>query len=187
MSVALSVITIYKAFKKYVNTEKISLDFLFEDMLKYARIYQKLLNGKSGLNCKRLDDCMYRLNRLEITVTEPFFMEILRLNQDGEKISAEDLVQVFQITENYLFRRNICDVPTNALNKIFLNLNREIIRYDNSTNNYVDKFVYALLSKKVEDFRMIKNFHMHLPTKLFIRCGEDIRPIFLNALKITVH
>lgn len=143
-----TVSTIYKAFKKYVNTEKISLDFLFEDMLKYARIYQKLLNGKSGLNCKRLDDCMYRLNRLEITVTEPFFMEILRLNQDGEKISAEDLVQVFQITENYLFRRNICDVPTNALNKIFLNLNREIIRYDNSTNNYVDKFVYALLSKK---------------------------------------
>lgn len=143
-----TVSTVYKAFKKYVNTEKISLDFLLEDMLKYARIYQKLLNGESGLGCKRLDDCMYRLNRLEITVTEPFFMEILRLNQDGEKISVEDLVQIFQITENYLFRRNICDVPTNALNKIFLNLNREIIRYDNSTNNYVDKFVYALLSKK---------------------------------------
>ena len=139
---------VYQAFKKYVEAEKIPLDSLLEDMRKYARIYQKLMTGKSGLHSQKLDDCMYRLNRLEITVTEPFFMEILRLNQDGEKLSVEDLTQIFLITENYLFRRNICDVPTNALNKVFLNLNREVIRYDNSTNDYVQKFIYALLSKK---------------------------------------
>lgn len=139
---------VYQAFKKYVEAEKIPLDSLLEDMRKYARIYQKLMTGKSGLHSQRLDDCMYRLNRLEITVTEPFFMEILRLNQDGEKLSVDDLTQIFLITENYLFRRNICDVPTNALNKVFLNLNREVIRYDNSTNDYVQKFIYALLSKK---------------------------------------
>lgn len=139
---------IYQAFKKYVEAEKIPLDSLLEDMRKYARIYQKLMIGKSGLHSQKLDDCMYRLNRLEITVTEPFFMEIFRLNQDGEKLSVDDLTQIFLITENYLFRRKICDVPTNALNKVFLNLNREVIRYDNSTNDYVQKFIYALLSKK---------------------------------------
>ena len=139
---------VYQAFKKYVEAEKIPLDSLLEDMRKYARIYQKLMTGKSGLHSQKLDDCMYRLNRLEITVTEPFFMEIFRLNQDGEKLSVDDLTQIFLITENYLFRRNICDVPTNALNKVFLNLNREVIRYDNSTNDYVQKFIYALLSKK---------------------------------------
>ena len=52
------------------------------------------------------------------------------------------------ITENFLFRRNICEVPTNALNKIFLNLNKEILRYDNTADNYVQKFIYALLSRK---------------------------------------
>lgn len=139
---------VYQAFKKYVETERIPLDSLLDDMKKYARIYQKLMTGKSGLNNQKLDDCMYRLHRLEITVTEPFFMEILRLNQDGQKLSVDDLTQIFLITENYLFRRNICDVPTNALNKVFLNLNREVIRYDNSTNDYVNKFIYALLSKK---------------------------------------
>ena len=56
--------------------------------------------------------------------------------------------EVFLITENYLFRRNICEVPTNALNKIFLTLNKEILRYDNTTDIYVQKFIYALLSKK---------------------------------------
>lgn len=54
-------------------------------------------------------------------------MEVLRLHQD-EKLTTEDVLRIFLITENYLFRRNICEVPTNALNKIFLNLNKEIIR-----------------------------------------------------------
>lgn len=139
---------VYKAFKKYVEFERIPLDSILGDMKKYARIYQKLMTGKNGLHNQKLDDCMYRLKRLEITVTEPFFMEILRLNQDGEKLTVDDLTQIFLITENYLFRRNICDVPTNALNKVFLNLNREVIHYDTSTNDYVNKFIYTLLSKK---------------------------------------
>lgn len=77
----------------------------------------------------------------------PFFMEVLRLIQD-QKITADDALRVFEITENYLFRRNICEVPTNALNKIFLNLNKDIYRYDNTPDGYVEKFIYALLSKK---------------------------------------
>lgn len=85
--------------------------------------------------------------RLEIVVTRPFLMEVLRLHQDG-KLANDDVLRIFLITENYLFRRNICELPTNALNKIFLNLNKEIIRYDNTADDYVSKFIYALLSKK---------------------------------------
>ena len=85
--------------------------------------------------------------RLEIVVTRPFLMEVLRLHQDG-KLTTDDVLRIFLITENYLFRRNICEVPTNALNKIFLYLNKEIIRYDNTADDYVSKFIYALLSKK---------------------------------------
>ena len=139
---------VYQAFKTYVETEKIPLDELLKDMLLYARIYCKLLQGNSGFGCPALDDCMDRLKRLEITVTAPFFMEIFRLHQDGEQLSVEDLTRIFQITESYLFRRNICDAPTNALNKVFLNLNREVLRYDKTTYNYVNKFAYVLLSKK---------------------------------------
>jgi Protein of unknown function (DUF1524). len=74
-------------------------------------------------------------------------MEVFRLNQE-QKLSDKEVLQIFEIIENYLFRRNICEVPTNALNKIFLNLNKEIYRYDNTPNGYVDKMIYALLSKK---------------------------------------
>ena len=128
---------------------------MLADLLRYARYYEKLLTCKSKLHdpCKnalvekKLDDCLYRVKRLEIVVTRPFFMEVLRLNHD-DKLSDEDVLKIFLMTESYLFRRNICDVPTSSLNKIFLTLNREILRYDNKADNYVEKLAYALQAKK---------------------------------------
>lgn len=138
---------VYHEFKTYTQSLNLTIDELLEDILKYARLYEKLLTSKSGLNNERLDNCLYRLNRLEIVVPRPFLLEVLRLNQDG-KITTDDVTEIFIIVENYLFRRNICEVPTNALNKVFKNLNREIIRYDNTANDYLSKFIYALTSKK---------------------------------------
>lgn len=139
--------TVYHAFKVYAEDAQLPVETLLEDLLKYARLFEKLQTCRSGLEEKRLDDCLYRMARLEITVTRPFLMEVLRLNQDG-KLSAEAVCNIFEITENYLFRRNVCEVPTNALNKVFLTLNKEILRYDNTADNYVDKFIYALRAKR---------------------------------------
>jgi len=138
---------VYRAFKVFAEKAQIPVEALLDDLRRYARFFEKLRICKSGLNDKKLDDCLYRMARLEIVVTRPFLMEVLRLNQDG-KLLVDDVLRIFLITENYLFRRNICEVPTNALNKIFLNLNKEILSYDNTADNYVQKFIYALLSKK---------------------------------------
>ena len=142
-----TVSNVYREFKKYAEEAELPIETLLSDMLRYARYYERLLICRGGLNCRELDDCLYRLKRLEIVVTRPFFMEVFRLNQE-QKLSVKEVLQIFEITENYLFRRNICEVPTNALNKIFLNLNKEIYRYDNTPADYVNKMVYALLSKK---------------------------------------
>ena len=138
---------VYRVFKSYAEDLKLPVETLLEDLLRYARFYEKLLICKSGLKEKRLDDCLYRMARLEIVVIRPYLMEVLRLNQDG-KLSVDEVLRIFLITENYLFRRNICDVPTNALNKVFLTLNREILRFDNTADNYVAKLIYVLLSKR---------------------------------------
>lgn len=136
---------IYTSFKEYVELSSLEAEALLKDLLAYAKRYEVLLNG--GTKSRALDACIYRLNRLETTVTRPFFLEVLRL-YDAGKIDVAQVTDVFLITENYLFRRTICDLPTNALNKIFLLLHREIVRYDGTENEYVDKFKYALLSKK---------------------------------------
>ena len=73
--------------------------------------------------------------------------QVLRL-YDENQINLNEVAEAFSITESYLFRRTICDLPTNALNKIFLLLNREIMRYDGTDSNYIEKLKFALLSKK---------------------------------------
>ena len=156
---------VYVSFKSYAEEVSLSINDLLYDLLRYARFYKKLLTCKSDLGEKRIDDCLYRFMRLEIVVIRPFLMEVLRLHDD-KKITIDDVLKVLLITENYLFRRNICDVPTNALNKIFLNLNKEIIRYDNTADNYVNKFIYALLSKKESGrFPTVNEFRTALSEK----------------------
>ncbi|MCI8442146.1 MAG: DUF4268 domain-containing protein [Provencibacterium sp.] len=136
---------VYLTFKDYVELTKAETEPLLADMLRYAKRYRILLEGNTG--SKELDGCIFRLNRLETTVTRPFFLEVLRL-LDEHTLSISQLTEIFRYTEAYLFRRSICELPTNTLNKIFLLLHREIIRYDGSEADYVEKFKYALLSKK---------------------------------------
>ena len=136
---------IYRDFKEYVNSANIELEILLDELLKYAKRYAILLRGCP--DNRTLDACIYRLNRLETTVTRPFFLEILRL-QDEKVLNIDDVTDIFLTTENYLLRRSICDLPTNVLNKVFLTLHHEIMRYDGTAANYIEKFKYALTSKK---------------------------------------
>lgn len=136
---------IYITFKDYVDLTKIETEPLLAEILAYAKRYQMLLDANT--DSKELNACIYRLNRLETTITRPFFLEVLRL-YDENKLGLQQIKDIFLITENYIFRRTISDLPTNSLNKIFLMLHWEIVRYDGTEDNYVEKLKYALTTKK---------------------------------------
>lgn len=136
---------IYPVFKSYVAEKNISIEDLLKELLDYARLYEVLT--KSQFKDEVVNASIYRLNYLETTVSRPFFLQVLNLHKQGILIN-KDLREIFLMVENYLFRRNICEVPTNALNKVFLTLNREIHRYDGTYDNYVEKMKFALTSKK---------------------------------------
>lgn len=138
--------SVYPTFKKYVEDAEVAdIEPLLKDLLEYAKRYAFLIKG--GHSDERLNSCIYRLNRLSTSVTRPFLLEVIRLSESGA-LTADELIEVFHFTESYLFRRAVCDLPTNALNKIFLLLHREIIRFDGDESHYVEKFKYALLSKR---------------------------------------
>lgn len=162
---------IYSTFKDYVDLGKIETQPLLEDMLSCAKRYQILLGGKTA--SQELNGCIMRLNRLETTVTRPFFLEVLRLYEEN-KLTIAQATEVFRFTETYLFRRSICDLPTNALNKIFLMLHREIIRYDGTDSNYVEKFKYALLSKREK---------ARFPDDSEFVAAFEVKPIYLMNSK----
>ncbi|MGN0706510.1 MAG: DUF4268 domain-containing protein [Faecalibacterium sp.] len=167
---------VYTTFKTYIEEKGTETEPLLEELLSYAKRYEMLLKGNTS--DKELNACIDRLNRLETTVTRPFFLEVLRLRTAG-KLALADAKEIFLYTENYLFRRTICDLPTNALNKIFLMLHREIIRYDGTDNCYLEKFKYALNSKSdrgrfpddeefVEAFAVRPVYQMNSKNKIYI-------------------
>lgn len=167
---------IYITFKEYVEQKNIDTEDLLKDLLAYSKRYGVLLDG--GTKSNELNASIYRLNRLSTTVTRPFFLEVLSLYDDG-KLDLNTVSKVFTITESYLLRRMICDLPTNMLNKIFLLLHKEIIRYDGTCDDYLEKFKYALLSKREkarfpDDEEFVSNFSkkqiylMNSKNKLYI-------------------
>jgi len=142
-----SINSVHNSFKEYAEPFKNSdIEPLLKDLLGYARRYEKLLNGYNEFPIQ-LNASINRLNRVESSVTRPFLMEILRLKEDNI-ISSEDTTEVFRIVESYLFRRIICDLPSNALNKVFLSLVSDVSRLDGTLDNFVDKIKYILSSKK---------------------------------------
>ena len=142
-----SIGSVHNSFKEYAEPFRNSdIEPLLREMLEYAHRYEKLLNGSSDFPVS-LNASIYRLNRFESNVTRPFLMEILRLNEQNV-LSSADMAKVFHTIESYLFRRIICDLPSNALNKVFLALANDVNRFDGTWDNFINKMNYVLSSKK---------------------------------------
>lgn len=137
---------VYAAFKDYLEDKQIvDIEPVLDDLKKYSARYKILLNGTGEDDA--LDWCIFRLNKLETNVTRPFFLEVLRLFEEN-RITKEETTEIFRTVETYIFRRIICDVPTNALNKIFVSLHNDIMRYDGTADGYLAKMKYALTNKR---------------------------------------
>lgn len=141
-----SINSVYIQFKQRFPDYKTHGEDLLIDLLAYAKRYEYLL-GITKID-KELDLCVKRLNRLDRRVVRPFFLEVLKLYEEGA-LSLGEVREIFQTCETYLFRRSICKRGTSGLNQFFVNLPREIVNLEeNGTENYLEKFKYILLSRK---------------------------------------
>ena len=134
---------VYPVFKVYVQDGHLKTEELLQDLLYHAKNYSVLLNA--NFEDEVVNASIARLNHLETVVCRPFYLVVLDRYKKKE-LSIEDVRQICNIIENYLFRRNICDVATNALNKIFLLLDRDITKLEGAS--YVEKLKYVLSIKK---------------------------------------
>src|SRR5205814_1192660 len=65
------------------------------------------------------------INTLQVNVAYPFLLELYD-DYINRRLSRQDFIAILKLVESYVFRRTICGIPTNALNKIFATLAREI-------------------------------------------------------------
>src|SRR5260370_28308317 len=81
------------------------------------------------------------INKLEGYVAYPFLLEVYD-DYEHQRVARDDFIAILKLVESYVFRRAICGIPTNSLNKIFATLAREIAK-----KNYLERVHVAVLHK----------------------------------------
>jgi len=137
---------VYLHFKNYVTNNISDIEDLLKDLLKFSTYYKKIIDSKN--NTDDVSIVLNKINKLESIVTYPFIMEVFE-DKDNGIICENDMKSILTIIVDFVFRRLICEVPTNALNKIFMVMGREIKKYNNYKEYYVEVFKYIITRKKL--------------------------------------
>lgn len=113
-----------KVYEEYKFRYPISnINTLEDNLLKLkslVRYYHKLLNPSSETD-RQIQTQLRYIGRLEINVAFPFLMKVYE-DFGLEKIDKDTFIQVLEFVQSFTWRRFIIGLPTNALNKIFMNL-----------------------------------------------------------------
>ncbi len=160
---------VYEEFKLYhLNCEFGTIRELCQDLLTFAKYYTDMVFRRSDNKVlKRLYD---DINDLRMDVSYPFLLKVHDDFANGV-ISEENLEEIIGLCISYVLRRNICDMPTNSLNKTFATLRNEIKSddYMNSIKAFFvlrddykefpsdDKFKKAFMTRDIYNMRA-RNF-----------------------------
>lgn len=137
---------IYFTFKEYILENGIETEKCLQDLLNFARLYELIV--KPATANKSYSNLLLRLQQLEFTVIHPLLLSVLQREQN-EKISENDVKEILSAIESYLLRRLIVGLPTNALNKVFSTIDKDIEkRLQQGQSSYVEILKYLLLSKE---------------------------------------
>jgi len=148
------------------------------DSLKaYSEPYSRLINNDREPNLE-IRSNLTLINKLQVNVVYPFLMQVYKDYLDNE-INADTFSKVLELIQSYVWRRFIVSLPTNALNKIFMDL---YIYVDK--NDYIASIENALLAKKVSGrFPSNDEVFKELASKDMYNIQPKNRSYFLERLE----
>lgn len=117
---------VYEAFKGYARSPEMEtkgIEHLVADIRDYADYYCAMALGKE--KDKNLSDAFMDLRELRVDVAYPLLLELYADHVQG-RIAASEFVRSVRLIEAYVFRRAVCAIPTNSLNKTFATFGREL-------------------------------------------------------------
>jgi len=110
---------VYEAFKGYARSQNATGDAvepLVQDIGQFTRYYCAMaLGSETDPDLKR---AFADLRELKVEVAYPFLLELYSDYQQSQ-LAKEDFLEAVRLVEAYVFRRAICAIPTNSLNKTF--------------------------------------------------------------------
>jgi len=117
---------VYEAFKAHARSpkaEQAGVEALVADIRAFSRYFCAMaLGAEADADLKlAFDD----LRELKVDVAYPFLLELYHDYASGA-LSSGDFVAAVRLVEAYVFRRAICGIPTNSLNKTFSTFTRAL-------------------------------------------------------------
>lgn len=139
---------VYEDFKIYMSKASFaSIRELCEDLLKFAGYYTDIIYcNSSDSDIKSIYE---EIVGLRMTTAYPFLIKV-RDDYENKLIDANTFKEILRLSVSYVFRRGICDIPTNSLNKTFASLRKSIDETD-----YLNSFKAALYY--VDDYKRFPN------------------------------
>lgn len=131
---------IYEAFKQYTaafTAAEESIPSLVAELRDYARRYSAMALGKEPDN--KLAPAFKDLDQIKADVVYPFLLETYSDYELGT-ITRDELLEIVNMVTSYVFRRAVCRVPTNSLNKTFAGFS-DFIRKDRYLESVKAHFV----------------------------------------------
>lgn len=117
---------VYDEFKKHARSPEIAAggwEALVRDIRDFARHFCAIaLDAEANADLKL---AFHDLRELKVDVAYPFLLELYADYAAGV-LSQSDLLAAVRLVEAYVFRRAICAVPTNSMNKTFATATKTI-------------------------------------------------------------
>jgi uncharacterized protein with ParB-like and HNH nuclease domain/predicted transport protein len=156
---------VYDAFKAHAQPLREStsddtthVEGLVRDIREYARHFCAIaLGNEPDADLKR---AFHDLRELKVDVAYPFLLE---LYQDYAKglLPKSDSVRAVRLIESYVFRRAICAIPTNSMNKTFATFGKALKK-----DRYLESIQAHLLSlPSYRRFPSDDEFHRDMQTR----------------------
>jgi uncharacterized protein with ParB-like and HNH nuclease domain/predicted transport protein len=149
---------VYWAFKNYYEVPKIKssgIDLLVEELYKFSEYYSYMAFGKE--QAPELESAFKDLRELVVDVSYPFLLELYG-DYENKLLAAEDLEKIVRLIESYVFRRAVCSIPTNSLNKTFATICNTIDK-DNYLESTLAQFMLLPSYRRFpNDEEFINNF-----------------------------
>ena len=117
---------VYEAFKSHARTPDIDaagVDALVADIHTFAGYYCAMALGKKA--DKKPAEAFRDLRELKVDVAYPFLLELYDDFANG-RLESTDFEAAVRLVEAYVFRRAVCAIPTNSLNKTFATFGRAL-------------------------------------------------------------
>lgn len=117
---------VYEAFKQYARlpaVAKAGVEALVADIRAYAGYYCAMALGSEPDT--DLKATFHDIRELKVDVAFPFFLELYG-DYAAQRLAKSELLQATRWVESYVFRRAVCSIPTNSMNKTFATFTRSL-------------------------------------------------------------